>query len=65
TGAELLDRTGKPIAAIPVTAATRTDPDGTKWATGELALAPLAPGDYIVELDAGDTRLMAAFRVVL
>lgn len=65
TGAELLDRTGKPIAAIPVSAATRTDPDGTKWATGELALAPLAPGDYIVELDAGDTRLMAAFRIVL
>jgi VWFA-related protein len=63
TGARLLDRTGKPLA-VPVAAATRTDADGTRWATGELALAPLAPADYIVELSAGGTRTLAAFRVV-
>ena len=65
TSARLLDRTGKPIAAIPVTPNTRTDADGTKWATAELLLAPLGPGDYVVEVVAGDTRTMAAFRIVL
>jgi VWFA-related protein len=65
TTARLLDRTGKPITAIPVTASTRTDADGTRWATGELLLAPLGPGDYVVEVVAGDTRTLAAFRIVL
>jgi len=65
TSARLLDRTGKPIAAIPVTPNTRTDADGTKWATAELLLAPLGPGDYVVEVVAGETRTMAAFRIVL
>ena len=35
------------------------------WATAELLLAPLGPGDYVVEVVAGDTRTMAAFRIVL
>jgi VWFA-related protein len=65
TTARLLDRTGKPIGAIPVTASSRKDADGTRWATGELLLAPLGPGDYIVEVVAGDTRTLAAFRIVL
>jgi VWFA-related protein len=65
TSARLLDRTGKPIVAIPVTANTRITPDGMKWATAELLLAPLAPGDYLVEVVAGDTRTLAAFRIVL
>ena len=65
TSARLLDRTGKPIAAIPVTPNTRTDADGTKWATAELLLAPLGPGDYVVEVVAGETRTIAAFRIVL
>jgi VWFA-related protein len=65
TSARLLDKTGKPIPAIPVTASTRTDSDGAKWATAELLLAPLAPGDYIVEVVAGETRTLAAFRIVL
>jgi VWFA-related protein len=65
TSARLLDRTGKAMAAIPVTAATRTDSEGTKWATAELSLAPLAPGDYIIEVVAGDVRTLTAFRIVL
>jgi hypothetical protein len=65
TSARLLDRTGKPMAVIPVTTATRTDADGVKWATAELQLAPLAPGDYIVEVVTGDVRTLAAFRIVL
>jgi hypothetical protein len=65
TSARLLDRTGKPMPAIPVTANSRRDPGGAQWISGELQLAPLAPGDYIVEMVAGDVRTLAAFRVVL
>jgi VWFA-related protein len=61
--ARLLDRTGKPLA-VPVTAALRDDADGSKWVTARLALAPLAPADYVIELSNGDTRMIAAFRVV-
>jgi hypothetical protein len=65
TSARLLDRTGKAMAAIPVAANTRSTPDGMKWATAEVQLAPLAPGDYVLEVVAGETRTMAAFRIVL
>jgi VWFA-related protein len=61
--ARLLDRTGKPLA-VPVAAATRTDADGARWATGELLLSPLAPADYVVEISVSGTRTMAAFRIV-
>jgi VWFA-related protein len=62
-GARLLDRTGKPLA-VPVAAALREDTDGSRWQTGELTLAPLAQGDYVIELSDGDKRTLAAFRVV-
>lgn len=61
--ARLLDRTGKPMA-VPVTAAMRDDGDGFKWLTGEVPLTPLGPGDYIIEITAGDTRTLTPFRVV-
>jgi VWFA-related protein len=61
--ARLLDRTGKPLA-VPVSAATRADADGVRWRTGQVALAALAPGDYIVEISEGSRRMFAAFRVV-
>jgi VWFA-related protein len=61
--ARLLDRTGKPLA-VPVTAAVRDDADGSRWATAQLALAPLAPADYAIELSSGDRRMISAFRVV-
>lgn len=63
TAAQLLDRTGKALA-IPVAFGTRTDADGTAWATGELALAPLAPGDYLIDFAFGQTKALVAFRVV-
>jgi VWFA-related protein len=47
--ARLLDRTGKRLP-VPVTAEAREDMDGTRWLTAQLALVPLAPGDYIIEL---------------
>jgi hypothetical protein len=49
--ARLLDRTGKPLA-IPLTTTTREDDDGARWVTTQVALAPLAPGDYVIELSA-------------
>jgi VWFA-related protein len=61
--ARLLDRTGKPLA-VPVTAAVRDDADGSRWLTAQLALAPLAAGDYAIEIAAADRRMIAAFRVV-
>src|SRR5262249_46231679 len=47
--ARLLDRTGKAMS-VPVTAAVRDDSDGSRWHTAQLALAPLAPGDYVIEV---------------
>jgi hypothetical protein len=61
--ARLLDRTGKPLA-VPVTAAVRDDADGSRWVTAQLALAPLAPGDYAIEMSIGERRMISAFRVV-
>src|SRR5262249_23197583 len=67
--ARLLDRTGKPLS-IPLLAPVRDDRDGSRWQTTELALAPLAAGDYVIEMAgrAGgtgtETRTLAAFRVV-
>jgi VWFA-related protein len=49
TGA-LLDRTGA-RTAVPVTTGDRTDAStGQRWLTADITLAPLGPGDYVVEL---------------
>jgi VWFA-related protein len=61
--ARLLDRTGKPLA-VPVAASVRDDPDGSRWATGQLALAPLAPGDYVIEMSSGTQRMLSSFRII-
>jgi len=61
--ARLLDRNGKAMA-VPVTAAVRDDGDGSRWQTAQLALTPLAPGDYAIEMAAGEKRTITAFRVV-
>jgi VWFA-related protein len=72
--ARLLDRTGKTVP-VPVVSAVRDDADGSRWQTAQLALVPLAPGDYIVELTqsvaggaAGanqtEHRTLVAFRMV-
>jgi VWFA-related protein len=62
--ARLLDRTGKPLA-VPVASAVRDDPDGARWVTAQLALAPLAPGDYVIEMSNGlRERTLVAFKVV-
>ena len=45
----VLDRNGLPTE-LPVTIAERTDESGQRWLTAEVTLAPLAPGDYIIEM---------------
>jgi VWFA-related protein len=61
--ARLLDRMGKAVP-IPIATSVRDDGDGSRWRTAQLALAPFAPGDYIVELASGTERTLLAFRVV-
>jgi VWFA-related protein len=66
TSAELLDRSGKAIG-VPVATSTRTS-DGMTWATAEVALAPLAVGEYALRLrteKAGKTsEVVTGFRIV-
>ena len=46
----LLDRNGTKTV-VPVTAGERTDAaTGQRWLTADITLAPLGPGDYVVEL---------------
>jgi VWFA-related protein len=67
--ARLLDRKGKALP-IPVAAAVRQDADGSRWQTAQLALAPLAAGDYLIEMAtepggaAPQKRVLVAFRVI-
>jgi VWFA-related protein len=66
--AELLDRAGHPIA-LPVQAADERATDGAlTWARAELALAPLAPGDYAIQITvergSSSQQVVTAFRVV-
>jgi hypothetical protein len=60
--ATLLDRAGKPMA-VPLQVSAR-DEGGVHWLVVETALAPLAPGDYAVEVKTGDATRTTAFRVV-
>jgi hypothetical protein len=72
--ARLLDRNGKP-RPVPVAAAVREDGDGSVWLTAHLTLAPLAVGDYVIEVTGSGgagraggveemARTLVAFRVV-
>ena len=62
--ARMLDRFGKPNQ-VPVTATER--PDATsefRWIVAEAVLAPLAPGDYAIEVTLGDAKQVTAFQLV-
>ena len=55
TGA-LLDRNGT-RTVVPVVAGERTDAaTGQRWLTADITLAPLGPGDYVVELSTVKAR---------
>jgi hypothetical protein len=61
--ARLLGRNGQPLP-LPVTVAVRNDPDGSRWQTARVSLAPLTVGDYIIEISAGSERKLVGFRIV-
>lgn len=63
TSGRVLDRVGAPIE-LPVTLGERTDAAGQRWLTADVTLAPLAPGDYLVELEAKPNTVLAAIRIV-
>ncbi len=62
----LLDRAGNPLG-VPVVSATR-DENGAKVVSGEVVLAPLGVGDYVLEatITQGATtqKVLAAFKIV-
>jgi VWFA-related protein len=66
TGSRVLDRNGG-LIELPVTLAERTDEAGQRWLTAEVVLAPLAAGDYIVELSGtvsgAEQKVLTAIRV--
>jgi VWFA-related protein len=64
----LLDKEGQPVA-VPVTIAERSDEQtGQRWITADLTLAPLAPGDYAIEIgvvaNGAQEKMVTAIRVV-
>ena len=71
SSATLLDRTGAQLA-VPVETAVRDAEDGTWWVTAAVVLAPLAAGDYVIEISGAspsdgftETRqIWTGFRVV-
>ena len=64
--ARILDRNAAPLE-LPVKIAPRTDPDGSRWMSAEIVLAPLGPGDYVLEVTGktaeGTESSLTAFRV--
>jgi len=62
----MLDRAGQPLA-VPVTMTARADDAGNHWLTGDITLAPLGAGDFVIEMSftAGGTehKTVTAIRV--
>jgi VWFA-related protein len=62
--ARMLDRSGNPLN-VPVQVTDRQDASGEfRWLVAEAALAPLAPGDYAIELALDGAKVVTAFKVV-
>jgi hypothetical protein len=66
----LLDRNGSPLQ-VPVVITPVSDDDGVRWQSAQLVLAPLAPGDYVIEIvrratdgSGGPDTTLVPFRVV-
>jgi VWFA-related protein len=62
--ARLLDRTGKPLQVPVMASDRRDDTGGFRWIVVDTTLAPLAPGEYVVEAAVGDVKQLTPFRVV-
>jgi VWFA-related protein len=62
--ARVLDRAGKGLQ-VPVALSERADPSGQfRWIVADASLAPLAVGDYAVEVTLADAKQVTAFRIV-
>lgn len=62
--ARMLDKAGNPLQ-VPVAVNERQDESGEfRWLVAEAALAPLAPGDYAIELTLDEAKVVTAFKVV-
>ena len=60
----MLDRNGNPMQ-VPVQISERADASGPfKWIVADATLAPLAAGDYAVEVTLGSARQTGTFKVV-
>jgi hypothetical protein len=63
--ARLLDRSGA-ASSMPVDITERSAPDGRRWVGVSVSLAPLAPGEYAIEVSAPEDaggRSVVAIRV--
>ena len=64
----LREDAGKKALAVPLTATPVDEADGSRWLSAQTTLAPLAPGDYLIEITATEAgaqkRTLTAFRVV-
>ena len=62
--ARLIDRNGQPMT-VPVEVSDRPEPaGGFRWIVVDLAIAPLGPADYAVEVTQGPWKQLTPFRVV-
>ena len=62
--ARMLDRFGKPNQ-VPVSVTERQDPSNEfRWIVADAVLAPLAPGDYAIEVRLGEAKQVTAFQLV-
>jgi VWFA-related protein len=66
--ARLLDRAGQPMKLPIGVSRNEADEGAVTWVVAELALAPLAPGDYVLELEVAyqsrRQKVLQAFRIV-
>jgi VWFA-related protein len=61
--ARLLDRFGKALQ-VPVQVSERADAEGIRWIVADVTLAPLATGDYAIEVTAGGASQVTGFRII-
>jgi hypothetical protein len=62
--ARMLNGSGQPMI-VPVSVSERADPSGQyRWIVAEAVLAPLAPGEYSIEVTVGDLSVNTPFQIV-
>ncbi len=60
----VLTREGQPLALQVTMTERRDERSGTRYLVGDVTLAPLAQGDYVLELQAGRASATYGFRIV-